>query len=152
MNPSLSFKHFLQQNDNPQNYHHSGARPKVYTTHRANPEINSGTETIYPRNPTKLPDFVQDHLVIEQCYMNPEDASAAVPDMDNLPDFALNSVEKRSTKKNDVEGSRDLSFDLTDYLNKRHREQPSPNMSDPEIEMRNMHEQVNSVETLSNLN
>lgn len=76
--------------------------------------------------------------------MNQDEAAVPVPDLDNLPDFALNSVEKINAMKNDPEGPQDLSLDLTDYLNKRHRDQPSPNVSDSEIDFQRS--RVNSLD------
>ncbi|XP_017882764.1 uncharacterized protein LOC108626544 [Ceratina calcarata] len=118
---SLSFKHFLK-NGSQTNFQNSGARPKVYfspsSTSNAYPvEKGPGPynlEKVYSRNPTELPDFVQDHLVIEQYYLNPERKQQADSDIDNLPDFALNSVRKtRITKKlkEKVTGYCDLSTD-----------------------------------------
>ncbi|XP_008558181.1 uncharacterized ENTR1 family protein isoform X2 [Microplitis demolitor] len=134
----FSFKHFLKKDSSSSSssYQHAGARPKVYTS-RLNTTVNSvvadtvantiaGTETdggdgIYARNPTELPDFVQDHLVIEQCYLNHQDAASGtqmISDIDNLPDFALNSVESRPLRhrneiiKND-NNTGNLPFDLT---------------------------------------
>ncbi|XP_058801765.1 uncharacterized protein LOC131670295 [Phymastichus coffea] len=92
----FSLKQFLK-NDNQVNHQYTGARPKVYepTIRTPEPGENHDAEK-YPRNPTELPDFVQDHLVIEQCYLG-EIASSNLNnvEIDNLPDFALNSVEKR---------------------------------------------------------
>ncbi|KAG8301687.1 retrograde transport, endosome to plasma membrane [Homalodisca vitripennis] len=74
----FSFKHFLNRDVS------GGARPKVFpskspSTPRliANPELTSG-----------LPDFVQDHLVIEQCYLNQPSQPLSV-DMNNLAEFGL---------------------------------------------------------------
>lgn len=113
------------------NYHNTGARPKVYSSPTSSPgsvfdKDNTGGGVYSGRNPTELPDFVQDHLVIEQCYLNHEADLPVLPDVDNLPDFALNSVEQRQsrlrneTKKNDSEifGDDLRSFDLTDTLHK----------------------------------
>ncbi|CAD6202042.1 GSCOCG00002915001-RA-CDS [Cotesia congregata] len=130
----FSFKHFLKKDSN---YSHAGARPKVYSSRvnslATNPvtadSVVTETDGIYARNPTELPDFVQDHLVIEQCYLNHQDAASGtqmIADIDNLPDFALNSVESRplrhrneqhSVKKHDTVG--DLPFDLTTGNDKR---------------------------------
>lgn len=93
----FSFKKFLQSSDNQANYQVTGARPKVYDGRTKPPELNKNHESgMYSRNPTELPDFVQDHLVLEQCFLN---EGIAGPKQDNiewghLPDFALNSIEK----------------------------------------------------------
>lgn len=119
----LSFKVFLKNLEAQTNYHNTGARPKVYTSPTLSPSSIEKDSRVYSRNPTELPDFVQDHLVIEQCYLNHESGQQLLPDVDNLPDFALNSMEQRQsrlrneTKKN---GSNDcnLPFDLTGTLDK----------------------------------
>lgn len=137
----FSFKAFLKNGTQQTNYHNTGARPKVYSSPTSSPgsvfdKDNAGS--VYSaRNPTELPDFVQDHLVIEQCYLNHEAAQPVLPDVDNLPDFALNSVEQRQsrlrneTKKNGSEifGDDLRSFDLTDTLHKNstHREHSASN-------------------------
>lgn len=87
----FSFKHFLNRDNS--NYQHQGARPKIYTP-QPPVDLNLGnvTENHQPRITTEfssaLPDFVQDHLVIEQCYLgndaSPKDIAV---DLDNLPDF-----------------------------------------------------------------
>ncbi|XP_034947456.1 uncharacterized protein l(3)04053 [Chelonus insularis] len=132
----FSFKHFLKKDSLP-NYQNAGARPKVYfdRTHNnhSNPtslEESIGVETdgVYSRNPTELPDFVQDHLVIEQCYSNNQDVASStqmIADIDNLPDFALNSVESRplkhriEKKQSNIE---DLPSELPRNLDKRSRD------------------------------
>lgn len=138
----FSFKAFLKNGTQQSNYHSTGARPKVYTSPTSSPgSILSKDNTVgnvySSRNPTELPDFVQDHLVIEQCYLSHEPAQPVLPDVDNLPDFALNSVEQRQSrlrsesKKNDADVLCDdlRSFDLTDMLNKdlTHREHSGVN-------------------------
>ncbi|KAL1505603.1 hypothetical protein ABEB36_005131 [Hypothenemus hampei] len=81
MNPKrednpFSFKHFLR--DNPslnKNYQSLGAKPKIY---RENPNRPNRTPESPPRSSQRnigdfssvLPDFVQDHLVIEQCFLD----------------------------------------------------------------------------------
>ncbi|XP_043288001.1 uncharacterized protein l(3)04053 [Venturia canescens] len=127
----FSFKHFLKKDTRP-NYNLSGARPKVYSSARMSPSnVGSEVDSKYPCNPTELPDFVQDHLVIEQCYLNTEAAAsgtATVPlvaDIDNLPDFTINNAERRQAarcSRNDTEKpqiSCDLPFDLTGGLERR---------------------------------
>lgn len=69
--------------------------------------------------------------------MNHENNQPILPDVDNLPDFALNSVEQRQsrlrseTKKNDSDVLCDdlRSFDLTDRLHKGppHRDHSASN-------------------------
>lgn len=87
----FSFKHFLNRDNS--NYQHQGARPKIYTPQSHVPiDLGDTTENHQPRITSEfssaLPDFVQDHLVIEQCYLgndaSPKDLAV---DLDNLPDF-----------------------------------------------------------------
>ncbi|XP_012528357.1 uncharacterized protein LOC105832183 isoform X2 [Monomorium pharaonis] len=134
-NNPFSFKAFLKNGTQQTNYHNTGARPKVYSSSVSSPVsvLNKDNVGVYSgRNPTELPDFVQDHLVIEQCYLSHENSQPVLPDVDNLPDFALNSMEQRQsrlrneTKKNDSDVLCDdlRSFDLTDTL---HRDHPVQN-------------------------
>lgn len=130
----FSFKHFLK-NGSQTNYQNAGARPKVYTS--ATPYNLEKGSAVYPRNRTELPDFVQDHLVIEQYYLNHEPKQQTISDVDNLPDFTLNSIEQWQTrlrnesKKSESSASCDLSFDLTESLdktiNQRNQSVPSKN-------------------------
>lgn len=82
----FSFKHFLK---NDRNYQSQGARPKVYCEGRpissiSDLDLHQTTETkqtrLVPEFSSALPDFVQDHLVIEQCYLGKDQRT-------NLPDF-----------------------------------------------------------------
>nr|CAD7193752.1 unnamed protein product [Timema douglasi] len=140
----FSFKHFLKR-DSGNNYHITGARPKVYSSVSSESFGQSSLDPIdsdpslYSRSTTPrhvatselasvLPDFVQDHLVVEQCFLNHTDVSKPPHisvDLDNLPDFAINSdsssyTSTRSkqwdeTKNNRSETSTsDIPFDLTD--------------------------------------
>ncbi|XP_011876368.1 PREDICTED: uncharacterized protein LOC105566740 isoform X2 [Vollenhovia emeryi] len=142
----FSFKAFLRNGTQQTSYHNTGARPKVYSSAASSPGGILDTDNpgggVYPgRNPTELPDFVQDHLVIEQCYLNQDSSQPVLPDVDNLPDFALNSVEQRQsrlrgeTKKKDTDAACDdlRSFDLTGTLHKGlpHREHSAPNAMHP---------------------
>ena len=121
----FSFKHFLNK-DTHTSYNLSGARPKVYSPVRMSSDnVNSPEmDGVYPRNPTELPDFVQDHLVIEQCYLNHEESAPLVTDIDNLPDFTLNNVEQRQLPKTHrtdgkkLDTSSNLPFDLTGGLDR----------------------------------
>ncbi|XP_032665155.1 uncharacterized protein LOC116841396 isoform X2 [Odontomachus brunneus] len=126
----FSFKVFLKNDTQSGNsYHNTGARPKVYYTPASSPgshEATKETGVYSSRNPTELPDFVQDHLVIEQCYLNEPAAQQVLLDVDNLPDFALNSMEQQrqprlrseSGKRDDSSVLCDLPFDLTGMLDK----------------------------------
>ncbi|CAG9762836.1 unnamed protein product [Ceutorhynchus assimilis] len=64
----FSFKHFLRDpaSTSSNNYQSLGARPKVYNNRE------NRSRQVEPRKineiSSALPDFVQDHLVIEQCY------------------------------------------------------------------------------------
>ncbi|XP_031348988.1 endosome-associated-trafficking regulator 1 isoform X2 [Photinus pyralis] len=105
----FSFKHFLRSDVN--NYQNQGARPKVYCDGRPISSIsdlnlhksNAKQMRIVPEFSSALPDFVQDHLVVEQCYS--EDTNNFNLDLNNLPDFAvphghcshLNGESSRST-------------------------------------------------------
>ncbi|XP_051155771.1 uncharacterized protein LOC127278214 [Leptopilina boulardi] len=137
----FSFKHFLK-NDSQTNYQYAGARPKVYTVHSSN-NNSVGHEReagLYPCNPTELPDFVQDHLVIEQCYVDHDRITSPATDVDNLPDFALNSMERRQNHRhsNDIKkhindcGEKNFSFDLADNLERRSRNNISTNSLHPD--------------------
>lgn len=124
----FSFKYFLK-NDAHTSHQRTGARPKVYpsTAATSTDNFHSVNEpSVYPRNPVELPDFVQDHLVIEQCYLNHDASSQPIVEMENLPDFALNSVEKRNKQWNDQKKSQtetlgDLYLDLRGGLNRGER-------------------------------
>lgn len=129
----FSFKHFLK-NGSQTTYHNAGARPKLYSSPTPSPSSLEKDSTIYTCNPTELPDFVQDHLVIEQCYLNHEPKQQPTPDIDNLPDFALNSVEQRQTRlRNESKKSNsalnDFSVDPTGNLDTglAQRNQSAPN-------------------------
>ncbi|KAL2716321.1 uncharacterized protein V1478_013997 [Vespula squamosa] len=119
----FSFKHFLRNESQP-NYYKTGARPKIYSSSATSPNNLEKDNGVYSRNPTELPDFVQDHLVIEQCYLNHVSDQQSIPDVDNLPDFALNSVEQRQSRhRNDSKKSQtqllpDIPFDLTGSIDK----------------------------------
>ena len=148
----FSFKHFLK-NDAQTNYHYAGARPKVYTVHSANSESSSHEREggVYPCNPTELPDFVQDHLVIEQCYVDHDRITSPATDVDNLPDFALNSMERRlkrysnDSNKHQLDGEKNFSFDLADHLDRRSRNHVSSNSSHPDpLDLPNFNSNENS--------
>ncbi|XP_076763413.1 lethal (3) 04053 [Xylocopa sonorina] len=132
----FSFKHFLK-NGSQINYQNAGARPKVYSSQTPAPYSADKGPAVYSRNPTELPDFVQDHLVIEQYYLNHEPKQQTISDVDNLPDFALNSVEQRQTrlrnesKKNEPSALCDLSFDVPGNWDKvlPQRNQSAPSTS-----------------------
>ncbi|XP_045464750.1 uncharacterized protein LOC123673993 [Harmonia axyridis] len=85
---SFSLKHFLRSDSS---YQNKGARPKVYCDGR--PVLESQGQLI-TENPSVLPDFVQDHLVIEQSYLSNgpiQNYNTGV----QLPDFAQNSLGSR---------------------------------------------------------
>ncbi|KOC63726.1 Serologically defined colon cancer antigen 3 like protein [Habropoda laboriosa] len=131
----FSFKHFIKSGSE-MNYQNTGARPKIYSSPTPSPYNLEKDSAVYSRNPTELPDFVQDHLVIEQYYLNCGLKQQPILDVDNLPDFALNSVEQRQTRlrnesKKDESNACDFSFDLTESLDKGlpHRNESVPNTS-----------------------
>ncbi|XP_043492839.1 uncharacterized protein LOC122518161 [Polistes fuscatus] len=119
----FSFKHFLK-GECQTNYYKTGARPKIYSSSTTSPNNVEKDTGVFSRNPTELPDFVQDHLVIEQCYLNHVFPQQTIPEVDNLPDFALNSVEQRQSRhRNDSKKSQpqllpDIPFDLTGSIDK----------------------------------
>ncbi|KAK3911910.1 Endosome-associated-trafficking regulator 1 [Frankliniella fusca] len=96
----FSFKHFLsRESANGQSGSHStGAKPKVFTsptsTHPPDIDYNrTSSNRSFTANPdlaSALPDFVQDHLVVEQCFLRDNASSALSVDLDNLPDFTVN--------------------------------------------------------------
>lgn len=104
---------------NDKNYHHQGARPKVYCEGRPISSISdldlhqSTTETkqtrIVPEFSSALPDFVQDHLVIEQCYLGKDQRGGVNYNVDNLPDFTTPSRNSININRLDVETSRNLN-------------------------------------------
>ncbi|KAI4472102.1 endosome-associated trafficking regulator 1 [Holotrichia oblita] len=93
----FSFKHFLRSDSN--SYHSQGARPKVYCDGRPVSSISDldlhnpsdKQNRIVPEFSSALPDFVQDHLVIEQCYLNKDNLNRKYGDLNNLPDFTTPS-------------------------------------------------------------
>lgn len=63
-----------------------------------------------------LPDFVQDHLVMEQWYNqmgSPKSGSPVSVDFDHLPDFAVNNLEPDATSRGHGPIINDMPFDLT---------------------------------------
>lgn len=118
----FSFKHFLRSDNN---YQSQGARPKVYCEGRpvssiSDLDLRQSKEVkqtrIVPEFSSALPDFVQDHLVIEQCYLGKDSYNSSV---DNLPDFApsrasvgINRLNVDSSESFDRCGSNDISIPL----------------------------------------
>ncbi|RZF36777.1 hypothetical protein LSTR_LSTR005090 [Laodelphax striatellus] len=136
----FSFKHFLNRDVSSSSSSQStgGARPKVFSqplvqgqgssssistspapvpAPRLNPELTSG-----------LPDFVQDHLVIEQCYLQNAAHNSSCQlavDLDNLPDFApvnVSSNDQWNSSSNSSGRQGDLPFDLTSNQRERSSE------------------------------
>lgn len=63
-----------------------------------------------------LPDFVQDHLVMEQWYnqmSSPKSGSPVSVDFDHLPDFAVNNLEPEASGRGHGSIINDMPFDLT---------------------------------------
>ncbi|XP_058829128.1 homeobox protein 5 isoform X2 [Topomyia yanbarensis] len=63
-----------------------------------------------------LPDFVQDHLVMEEWYNtkgSPKSISPVSVDFDQLPDFAVNSLDPESSGRGHGPVINDIPFDLT---------------------------------------
>ncbi|XP_063234573.1 endosome-associated-trafficking regulator 1 [Bacillus rossius redtenbacheri] len=110
----FSFKHFLKR-DSSSNFHRTGARPKVYVPPEsldrensppADRDVDGGPfdcstgprHAGTPELTSVLPDFVQDHLVVEQCYLGHSVSSKSpqlAVDFDNLPDFARDECQSR---------------------------------------------------------
>lgn len=129
----FSFKKFLNQDSS------KGARRKEYSPNLPSPEsgskhsFNSNLSDMNsrlvntPEMSSVLPDFVQDHLVIEQCYLSGSSSTIDIdslnlqnlPDLNlehrdldfalnlnsnsvsnNLPDFALNTDKSRTFENN----------------------------------------------------
>ena len=117
----FSLKQFLK-NDSQTNHQFGGARPKVYERQCRTPKPSENHDAgKYTRNPTELPDFVLDHLVTEMCYLQDKTSTNTVnTEPDNLPDFTLNSVEKKrycnDQRKKIPDCSDYRSLDLTDQL------------------------------------
>lgn len=127
----FSFKHFLRDTGN--SYHNTGARPKVFKTPTAeqfnkvspnSPDIETSLHdrTSTPRHvgtpelTSVLPDFVQDHLVVEQCYLSHSDSFIPPQvDLENLPDFTINNITLHSSGSSNT-GRRLRSWDETKNL------------------------------------
>ncbi|XP_017780329.1 PREDICTED: serologically defined colon cancer antigen 3 homolog [Nicrophorus vespilloides] len=116
----FSFKHFLR--DDKTNYHSQGARPKVYCEGRPinslpdldiHPSSESHqTNRIVPELSSALPDFVQDHLVIEQCYLgNPIQGNYNV-DVNNLPDFTQRNRNTNDLPRRENNSAINIPLDL----------------------------------------
>lgn len=125
----FSFKHFLsRENANCQSGALStGAKPKIFTspTVPQPPDLeynrNSATRN-FATNPdlaSALPDFVQDHLVVEQCFLRDAASSALSVDLDNLPDFAV--TQDSASKVSGNSRSRQTSYN--NYGRRRERNQ-----------------------------
>lgn len=121
----FSFKHFLKR-DSGTSYHNTGARPKVYsnqtresysTSDLCSASQDSGlyrTNSRHAGTPeisSVLPDFVQDHLVVEQSYLSHDDSHLAV-NLDTLPELDVNMGRLNL----DDQGQSDIPFDLTDSM------------------------------------
>lgn len=111
----FSFKHFLRHDST--NYQSQGARPKVYCDGRpissvSDLDLHQITEAkqtrIVPEFSSALPDFVQDHLVVEQCYLGGKDTHKNYNlEVDNLPDFTQSGASVHINRIN-VDSSRDI--------------------------------------------
>lgn len=62
-----------------------------------------------------LPDFVQDHLVMEQWYTlgSPKSVSPVSVDFDQLPDFTVNNLDPEASGRGHGSVINDIPFDLT---------------------------------------
>nr|CAI5817132.1 unnamed protein product [Callosobruchus analis] len=109
----FSFKHFLRGDCS---YQNKGARPKVYGERRSTsnfvanqmPEGKQSSRMV-PEFSSALPDFVQDHLVIEQCYLGNNPTSNYNLEMDNLPDFTPDRSSNRKCNSVDADNLPDFT-------------------------------------------
>jgi hypothetical protein len=99
----FSFKRFLKEDSS--NQKNRGARRKEYSpVNLPSPELNSSKHNFNsnlpdmnsrlvntPEMSSVLPDFVQDHLVIEQCYLSGSSSTIDIDSLNlqNLPDLNL---------------------------------------------------------------
>lgn len=117
----FSFKHFLK---NDKCYQSQGARPKVYCEGRPISSISDldlgQSETkqtrIIPEYSSALPDFVQDHLVIEQCYLGKDPHNNYNVNVNNLPDFAPSRSSININRLN-LDSSHDLNHSTNNNSN-----------------------------------
>ncbi|XP_065162474.1 endosome-associated-trafficking regulator 1-like [Atheta coriaria] len=106
----FSFRHFINTAD--RSYHNQGARPKVFCEGRpvsipppSDVEISDQhmSSRLVNEYPSALPDFVQDHLVIEQCYLN---------NHDNLPDCTMDRSERDRNERVSYRPQAEFPLDL----------------------------------------
>lgn len=112
----FSFKHFLESVST-DNYQAKGARPKVYENRSASTDYGnliseSKPPRLIPEYPSALPDFVQDHLVIEQCYLRNNSPDNYNVEINNLPDFAPGRKHRNNSIKVESNSSRPVPLDL----------------------------------------
>ncbi|CAH0546465.1 unnamed protein product [Brassicogethes aeneus] len=109
----FSFKHFLRDMTN---YQNKGARPKVYCEGRPVPTAQEMAgdmkkNRVGPELSSALPDFVQDHLVIEQCYLGGRGSNPNYMLDMNLPDFTP-SRENLSRQIHHEDNALNIPLDL----------------------------------------
>ncbi|XP_072397159.1 uncharacterized protein [Diabrotica undecimpunctata] len=109
----FSFKHFLRS-DSTNSYQSKGARPKVYENRSASTDFGNHLQPrLIPEYPAALPDFVQDHLVVEQCYLGNTLSENFNVDIDNLPDFTPARQSRNNALNPEVTNSnRPVPLDL----------------------------------------
>ncbi|CAG9838791.1 unnamed protein product [Diabrotica balteata] len=109
----FSFKHFLRS-DSTNSYQSKGARPKVYENRSASTDFGNHLQPrLIPEYPAALPDFVQDHLVVEQCYLGNTSSESFNVDIDNLPDFTPARQSRNNALNPEVTNSnRPVPLDL----------------------------------------
>ena len=81
-----------------------------------------------------LPDFVQDHLVMEQWYntiITPKSVSPVSVEFENLPDFTINNIDPELTSR--IHPANDMPFDLTYNSNTSARNRTPIRNSSPTI-------------------
>ncbi|XP_046993277.1 uncharacterized protein LOC124605558 [Schistocerca americana] len=122
----FSFKHFLKRDSGSTSYQNTGARPKIYrttppnnfedrgqegvSTERDSPSYNRNASSRSVGNPelsSVLPDFVQDHLIMEQCYLN-HSSNISSPhitaNLESFPDFTFKNTSPRESIISDSAG------------------------------------------------
>lgn len=106
-------------------YQNKGARPKVYCDGRPVTSILEAQQgQLITENPSVLPDFVQDHLVIEQSYLS----NGPTPNYNlgvQLPDFAQNSPGTRQVAELNVSNINSINgSDITGPIRRPQAEFP----------------------------
>lgn len=125
----------------------SDSKHNLYSESGETPFYHRPNLAAEPLGMPSLPDFVQDHILVEQAYLNPN--GPLTVDLDNLPDFTFNtsfnagsSSSGRRGREYDYSGAvagaevpldlpPHLSLDLTESVNPADRRNMSPHNSFP---------------------